>query len=118
MLGKYLVIDNEQMPNPVSGSLQMMLNAIENVYTTEAGGQAANVVRLDRPSWTATFNCSSAKKDALLLKCQAASVNVTIAGQTMSGRLRLSGGVQLVQDTERTPETDGLWVVPVTFEGF
>lgn len=117
-LNRYLKIDNVLLPNPVSGTLTVMLNAIENVYQTEAGTQAANVVRLDRPSWTATFNCSSTLKDKLLAICKNASCEVEIAGETMDGRLRLSGAVQMVEGSERTPGTNGLWVVPVVFEGF
>ena len=118
MLGKYLIIDAVQFPNPVTGTLAMMLNPAENVYQTEDGKEAANILRLDRPSWTATFNCSSTQKDALLQICKNASCTVTIAGQEMTGRMRLNGNYTLVENSERTEGTSGLWVVPVKFEGF
>lgn len=118
MLGKYLLIDAVPFPNPVTGSLAMMLNAAENVYQTEDGKEAANILRLDRPSWTATFNCSSGQLAALLAICKSASCTVTICGQEMTGRMRLNGNYTLYENSERTTGTDGLWVVPVKFEGF
>lgn len=118
MLGKYVIINNTAFPNPVAGTLAMMLNADEQVYQTEDGGEAANIRRLDRPSWTATFNCTSRLLADILDVCQDASCEVTICGQTMSGRMRLNGAYTLFKNSEYTGNTDGLWTVPVKFEGF
>lgn len=118
MLGRYIKINNTVMPNPVTGTFSEALNPAENVYQTEDGGQASNVLRLDRSSWSATFNCSDTLKEALLALCTTPSVNVEVDGVPMSGRLRLSGDVALVANSERTEGTQGLWTVPVHFEGF
>jgi hypothetical protein len=118
MLGKYIKINNQDMPNPVPGTFEMQYNPDENVFTNEAGGQMSNVRRLDRVSWTATFQCTSATKDKILNYCKAPYVSTTINNTTYSGRLRLSGTVALYENSEYTAGTDGLWTVPVIFEGF
>lgn len=114
MLGKYISINNEQMPNPESFSGN--LNPSENVFESEAGTQMSNVVRLDRPSWSASFNCSSRLKDKLIAFCKIKSVNAVVDGEAMRGRLRL-GGYDIVKDSENTQGTDGLWTVSVEFQG-
>lgn len=117
MLGEYIKINNEQMPNPVAGSFVFKLNPDENVYANEAGQQMSNVKRLDRPTWSATFNCTSFLKDKLLAFCKLAQCTTHINGIEYAGRLRLSGDVSLYEWSEYTKNTDGLWVVPVIFEG-
>ncbi len=114
MLGQYIRINNEQMPNPegFSGNL----NPSENIFESEAGTQMSNIVRLDRPSWSCSFNCSSRLKAKLLAFCKLASVEAEVDGETMRGRLRL-GGYELVENSEYTSGTDGLWTVSVEFQG-
>jgi len=115
-LGKFITINNEQMPNPVS--FEDSLNPSENVYESEAGTQLSNIVRLDRYSFNATYNCSSRLKDKLLGFCKTASVTVVIDnGTSITGRLRLSGACSLVEGSEYNEGTKGLWSVPVVFEG-
>lgn len=118
MLGKYIKINNQDMPNPVPGTFEMQLNPDENVFTNEAGGQMSNVRRLTRVSWSATFQCTGTMKDKLLGFCAAPQVSATIHNTTYPGRLRLSGAVALYENSEYTAGTDGLWTVPVVFEGF
>ena len=116
MLGKYITIDNVLMPNPTAFSYKY--NPDENVFTSEAGTQLSNIRRLDRLSFSASFNCSSRLRDVLEAKCKQASVKVSIDnGAAIDGRLRLSGDITLVEDSEYVNGTSGLWVVPVTFEG-
>ena len=115
-LGKYIKIDNELYPKPTSFSFG--LNPQENVFTSEAGTEMSNIVRLDRPSWSAVFPCSDRLRDKLLSKCKTASVQCKIDnGTTMTGRLRLSGDISLVENSEDVGGTQGLWEVPVTFQG-
>lgn len=116
-LGRFISINGEQVPNPAPGSFSMGLNPQENLYTSESGLQMSNVVRLDRPSWGATFDVSSKWRDKFLTWCKLASVTCVIDGETMSGRLRLSGAYTLVENSENTQGTQGLWEVPITFEG-
>lgn len=116
MLGKYITINNQVMPNPAKFSYTYPPD--ETVYTSEAGTQLTNVRRLDRLTFAASWNCSSRLKDELLVLCKTPSVSVSIdGGSAVDGRLRLSGGPELVEDSEYTNGTDGLWVVSVTFEG-
>lgn len=116
MLGRYIKIDNEVMPNPVTFSMSYPPD--ENVFTSEAGTQLTNIRRLDRFTFTASFNCSSRLRDSLIAKCQTPSVEVKIdEGDAISGRLRLSGDITLVENSELTGGTQGLWTVSVVFEG-
>lgn len=103
------------MPNPVkfSGGL----NPSENLFMSESGTQMSNVVRLDRPSWTASFNCTSRMKNKILAFCTVKSVVATVDGTPMRGRLRLSNQYELVEDSENLEGTQGLWRVQVKFEG-
>lgn len=118
MLGKYLRINNEQLPNPIPGAFEYQLNADENVFTNEAGEQMTNIIRLDRLSWTGTFQCTGRMKDKLLAICKLAECSCTFEGETYGGRLRLGGAVVLYDNSEYTAGTDGLWTVPLVFEGF
>ena len=116
MLGKYLKINNTLMPNPES--FEFTYNPNENIYTSEAGTELSNIIRLDRLSFSASFNCSSRLRDTLLAYCLSPSVEVKIdGGAAINGRLRLSGAVVLVEGSELNTGTQGLWTVPVTFEG-
>lgn len=118
ILGKYLAIDDVQLPNPIPGSFEYQLNPSENLFENEAGEQMSNVKRLDRLSWSGTFQCTSGVKEALLLKCKNAECVCTFQGISHQGRLRLGGGVSLYELSEYVPGTLGLWTVPLVFEEF
>ena len=117
MLGKYLKINGELMPNPVSGTWSDQLNPKENIYETEAGTRKSNIIRLDRPSWSCSFNCTSAMKERIQNYCKLESIVCEVDGQEFEGTLRLSGACTMVKDSEYCRDTKGLWVVPVVFEG-
>lgn len=115
MLGKYIKINNTLMPNPTSFS--MAYPPDENVFTSEAGTQLSNIRRLDRLTFSASFNCTDRMRDTLIGYCQTPSVTVQIDnGTATDGRLRL-GDIGLVEDSEMVNGTQGLWTVSVTFEG-
>ena len=57
-LGKFLTINNTQMPNPNTGTWSESLNPIESEYYTENGTRKVVPTRLDRKSWNAEFNCT------------------------------------------------------------
>lgn len=115
MLGKYISINSTLMPNPTTFS--MAYPPDENVFTSEAGTQLSNIRRLDRLTFSASFNCTDRMRDTLVSYCQTPSVSVQIDGGTaISGRLRL-GDISLVEDSEMVNGTQGLWTVSVTFEG-
>lgn len=115
MLGKYIKINGKTMPNPVTFAYG--LNPQENTYHSEAGDELSEVIRLDRLSFKASFNCSSTFKDELIALCKTKRATVSIdGGDELTGRLRLGGDVSLVEDSETTPGTQGLWIVPVIFQ--
>lgn len=118
MLGKYIIINNETLPNPVPGSFEYQLNPDENVFTNEAGEQMSNIKRLDRLSWSGSFQCTSGMKDKLTAICKSAECTCSFEGEQYGGRLRLGGAVSLYENSEYTRGTDGLWTVPLVFEGF
>lgn len=117
MLGKYIKINNKTMPNPTSFSYKY--NADENIFMSEAGTQMSNIRRLDRLSFSATYPCSSRLRDELIGYCQEPSVDIELENNetVITGRLRLNGDITLVEDSEYTTGTEGLWNVPVIFEG-
>lgn len=117
MLGKYLKINGEVMPNPVSFE-GLALNPQENVFFAEGGRRMTNIVRLDRPSWSATFQCTSRLKSKLETLCKAQSVTSSFDnGQTIPGTLRMNGAPTLVKNSEFCNGTRGLWEISVIFEG-
>ena len=118
MLGKFLKINTVQMPNPNPGTWNETYEAQENVFTTEAGSQLSSVVRLDRMTWSAEFNCTSNMKATLLGYAQMASVTCVIDGVSKSGRLRVNGDISLFENSEYTANTQGLWILPLIFEEF
>ena len=118
MLGRYITIDSVQYPNPIPGSFAIVYDVSENKFEMEDGSVASNIVRLNRPVWSASFNCTSTMKNAIVTDCMKSYVTAVVDGATMNGRLRLSGDITLVENTERVTGTDGLWIVPVKFEGF
>lgn len=119
MLGKYLKINNEAIPNPNPGTWNETYTPQENIFTTEAGSQLSSVVRLNRMTWTAEFNCTSSMKEKLLTLAQSASVTCKFDnGTAKSGRLRVNGDINLFENSEYVDRTKGLWVVPLIFEEF
>ena len=117
MLNKYLKINGELMPNPVSFK-GITPNPQENVFFSEGGRRMTNIVRLDRPSWAATFQCTSRMKAKLETFCKSQSVTSSFNNEpTMTGTLRMSGSPTLVKNSEFCNNTDGLWEISVIFEG-
>lgn len=116
MLGKYLKINGETMPNPVSFDDNFV--ADENVFKTESGKRKTNIIRLDRYTFTATFQCTSVLKDKLDTLCKTASVTVQVGtAAAVTGTLRRASGGSLVENSQNCQGTDGLWTVSVIFEG-
>ena len=117
-LGQFLKINNTAIPNPNPGTFSTNLNANEKQYTTENGILKVVPLRLERRSWKGEFNCSSVMKATLEGYCKLARVNCTVDNLSYSGTLRLDGDVTLVENSEYTDGTKGLWVVPFRFESF
>lgn len=116
MLGKYIKINGQQMPNPIS--FEDGINPNENEYYSESGKRMTNVIRLDRTSWTATFQCTSRMKAILDGFCKTGSVTSQIDGGTViTGTLRRASGGVLLPNSELCSDTQGLWTISVVFEG-
>ena len=116
-LGRYIKINDEVMPNPTAFSYDNPPD--ESVFTSESGKRMTQIRRLDRFTFSASFDCSSRLRDKLEALCQAPSVTVYMDGSEtgIPGTLRKSGATSLVEGSERTTGTQGLWTVPVVFEG-
>lgn len=117
MLGSFIEINNNTIPNPNEGTFKETYIALENVITTEAGTQRVSVVRLNRYTWSGEFNVSSSMKATLLSYTLSTSVTCSVAGVSYSGRLRV-GDISLVGGSEKLKSTNGLWVMNLTFEEF
>lgn len=117
-LGKYLTINNTLMPNPRTGTWTEALNPIESEFFTENGTRKTIPTRLDRWSWSAQFDCTSTMKNSLIYLSKQARVTCTVRNTTYEGTLRITGAITLVENTEYTEGTDGLWTVPVSFQSF
>lgn len=117
-LGQFIKINGTTIPNPNTGTYSTNLNAEEKNYSTENGTRKNIPIRLDRKSWTGEFNCSSTMKATLEGYCKQARVTCLLNGMTYQGTLRLNGDITMVENSEYTEGTDGLWVVPLVFESF
>lgn len=116
MLGKFIEINGEAFPNPNPGTFSDNFEPIENSFMTEAGTSLTNIVRLDRYSWSAEFNCTSRLRDRIIALVKTPEVSCNISGQEYIGRLRLDSSTTLVANSERVRGTDGLWVIKLRFE--
>lgn len=116
-LGKFLKINDTDIPNPNAGTYKEAYEANETVYTSEAGTQFASVIRLNRLAWSGEFNVTSATKATLLSYAMSASVTCKIDGVSHSGRLRV-GDISLYENSENNDGTQGLWTMTLTFEEF
>lgn len=118
MLGKYLKVNNQLLPNPVPGTFKDGLNPQENIYFSEGGKRMTNIIRLDRNSWSATFHVTSRWKKTIEDLCKEQSVTSQIGdGPIVTGTLRPSGAASLVANSEYCNGTDGLYELSVIFEG-
>ena len=116
MLGKYLKINETLMPNPISWADNITPD--ETVYFSEGGKRMINVKRLDRITFTASFNCTSSLKDELdaLVKTPKVSVQFN-NGTAITGTLRRASEAALVDNSQYCNGTNGLWTVSLIFEG-
>lgn len=115
-LGKFIKLNGTTMPNPNPGTFMFHNNADENIFTSESGYQLSNVKRLSRITWSASFNCTGSMMNTIVALTKTAQITCQVNGTNHNGRLRQSGDITLVENSEYTSGTDGLWVVPVIFE--
>lgn len=116
MLGKFIAINGATFPNPNPGTFSDNFEPLENIFTTEAGTKISNIVRLDRYSWSAEFNCTSRMRERIAQLVKTPEVTCTIAGQEYTGSLRLDGANTLVANSDKAQGTNGLWIIKLRFE--
>ena len=115
MLGYYLKFNNETFPNPITPTKSS--KTIENVNQSEAGTDLVCIVRPSKKSWSFKFNLSSAKRDILESLCSDESTQMYYMGSTYTVRVR-DFSERLVQNSEWTANTDGLYEVSVKVTEF
>lgn len=113
MLGKrFLQINGEAIPNPVSG-FKFQLTADETVNLSEAGTELVRVRRLNKHTFSGTWHLTSFWLDKFETWCTSNSVQVTYRGNTYLCRMR-DFNPQLVENSEYTETSEGLWTVSPT----
>lgn len=112
MLGKYITINNETIPNPKSFDLEE--ETIENVFQSEAGTDLSIIVRTGKVSAKATFQVSSFWKEKLKGYSRTATATVVIDGNSMTMRIR-NFKAKLFEGSENVENTNGLWSVSMDF---
>lgn len=110
MLGKYIKINGEAIPNPTS--YDDNLDNIENENTSESGKTLVAIVRLGIFSANMRFNLSSYWKDKIKAYCMEPSVRFEVNGEAYQVRLR-EYSASLVENSEKSEGTDGYWEVSV-----
>ena len=113
MLGKkYIKIDNVAIPNPTR--FRIKRTNIESVLVSEAGTDMTDTTRLMKRVISCSFNCSSFFHDQLIDICSRGEALVKIGKETaFEARIRMNND-DIVENSETTDGTDGLWTVSVT----
>lgn len=104
----YITLNGVSLPNPESW--QIKYTNIENVKQSEAGNDLGIVTRLNKRTFSATFNCTSYGADKLKAICSLTTCNLVYRGETIEVRPRLSVD-KLQSGSEYLSNTDGLFVV-------
>lgn len=112
MLGKYIKINNETVPNPTKFAFSYEVT--ESEQKSEAGTDLVIVTRTNQCIIGLSFNLSSAWADKIQNWCAANSVVLTFNGTNITGRLR-GFSKELVEHSEYTAGTNGLWRVDCEF---
>lgn len=112
MLGRnYLTIGEVPIPNPIDFSENY--TDIENIGNAESGKELVMVTRLQKRSWSLTFQTSSYWLDILKELCMENSTTFTFRGETIVVRARLTGAA-MAQYSAMRPESDGYYTVSMT----
>lgn len=112
MLGKYLKIGDETLPNPKDFS--ETYENIEDVNQSEGGTDLTSVTRLCKLNLSMSFQVTSEWKTKLIDYGKIAFLTLNYNGVDYAGRFRVEG-CELYEDSERTTGTDGLWTLSASF---
>lgn len=112
MLGKnYLKISNILIPNPTSFSENY--TDLENVGTAESGRDLVSVIRLQKRSWSLTFDCTSRWLDEFKEIGQLKSTTMVFREESITVRVRLTSAT-LAPHSEYSKNTTGLYTLNMT----
>lgn len=109
---KYLKFNTLDIPNPIQ--FDIGFENLENVALSEAGTDLSIVSRLQKRTFTCSFQCTSAWLDNFRTMCGLTSGNLTYQGEIIPCRARIATAT-LSPHSEHVLRTDGLWTVSVTF---
>lgn len=114
MLSKHLKFDGVQIPNPTSYSEES--ETINNQYETEAGGLNISVIRYDRLHISVSFDVTSAWAKKLKDYSKKDTLTVTLIDLSLDSKsdhimILRNFKSKLVDHSEHTPWTNGLWNV-------
>ena len=114
MLNKHLKLNGVQIPNPTSYSEES--ETIDNQYETEAGGLNISVTRYDRLHISVSFDVTSAWAAKLKNYSKQGLLTVTLFDLALNAESEHSMMIQnfksnLVEQSEYTARTNGLWTV-------
>ena len=113
MLGKgYCELAGIKLPNPTKNGRSY--SHIENIKTSEDGHDIGSVTRLNKRTFSWSFNCSSRGYNRLLQIASLAETTLQIYGETIPGRFRLQTD-DLQIGSEYCARTDGLFTVQARF---
>lgn len=113
MLGHgYIQINGMTIPNPVEFSVEYDNN--ETQATSEAGTLLVSVTRLKRRNISLKCQVTSIWRDKLLTLAGQTSATLTLQGENITGRLRVSSDA-LAGGSEFVANTSGLWTMQLTF---
>ena len=108
MLGRYISINGETLPNPVTNSETK--SNVANVSQSESGKDLVKNVRIMKYTGNFTFNVSSFWKNKLEAYCKKPSIDITVGSEVYNARIE-EFNAELVENSERSEHTDGYWVV-------
>lgn len=113
MLGdKYCELGGIKLPNPTKNGRSY--THIESIKQSEDGHDIGTTTRLNKRTFTWSFNCTSRGYATLKSVCDLAETTLIIYGETISGRARLQSDDMQI-GSEYCNRTDGLFVVQVKF---
>lgn len=111
----YIQINSTPIPNPKSTSLGFGRH--ESRYNTQAGNSYVLIRGTDKLNLGLEFNATSRLKTTLqTYYASATAVTVQVANTSYSNVYISSFEADLVENSELTPGTNGLWEVKLTLE--
>ena len=109
---EYLKFNSVDIPNPSAFNIQY--ENIEDVVNSEAGTELAIVTRLQKRTFSCSFDCTSTWLNKFRTMCGLSSGTLVYLSESITCRARIEYAT-LAPNSEYTNRTDGLWTVTVSF---